>query len=470
MDAIVPLLQFGLHTRFADLPTSVVERVKRAVLDTLAATVAGSRGDGTAAISELALEWGGAPQATILANGRKVPLPTAVLVNGVAGRAWDLDDVHEQNTCHTSVNVIAPVLALAEARGPLSGADVIAAVAIGCETICRIAAAPRISFSTTGASLSYQTGFFGAALVASRLLCLTPEQAHHALGIAYARIAGNQQGFIDGAMTLRLMQGVAPEGGVLSALFAERGFTGSREVLEGRFGYFHVHHRGAYAREALLDGLGQQWRLEEISIKPVYPCCKYTHGPIEATVQAMAAGKVTASEIASIEATVSIREVYDLVCQSRERKWNPQSVTDAQFSLPFTVCHAAVHGGFSLRAAQPEALADVEVRSLLPRFHARLTAGDQGDGRGQFPMPGEIAITLHSGRRLEHRVLHVKGHPANPMSFDDVAEKFRDCARFAGLDEGAIEQTVDMVARLERLDDAGALARLLGQAQAAMSQ
>ena len=85
--------------------------------------VAGSAGEGLPALARLATEWGGKPEATALPLGRKVPMPQAAFLNGLAGRAWDLDDVHEQNTCHINVNVVAPVMALAEATGTLDGPD-----------------------------------------------------------------------------------------------------------------------------------------------------------------------------------------------------------------------------------------------------------------------------------------------------------------------------------------------------------
>jgi 2-methylcitrate dehydratase PrpD len=464
VDAIENFIGFARTFRFEELPAAARERTRLSILDTLAATIAGARGDAVPELVALVAEWGGAPQATVLAGGKKLPLPLAALVNGVAGRAWDLDDVHEQNTCHITVNMVAPVLALAEARGPVDGREFMTAVAVGSEIICRLSAAPRISFSTTGSSMSYQCGFLGAALASARLLGLSPDATNHAAGIAYARLAGNQQGYVDGAMTVRLMQGVACEGGLIAALMAERGLTGSRAVLEGKFGYYPIYHRGQYEPRDLVDGLGTAWRIEEVSIKPVYPCCKYTHGPIEATVAALSGLGATADDVERIDVVVNNREVYDLVCVSEERKWNPQSVVDAQFSLPYAIAHAAVRRKVSLETFQPEALADARVRALMPRVKARLDVAGQGDGRGTFPMPGDITVTLKSGATRHERVTYIKGHPKNAMTFDDVAAKFRDCASFGGLPDDRAERVIDAVAKLETLTDSGSIARLAATA------
>ena len=460
MDAVENLLDMGLGTRFEDLAPEVVERTRMAVLDTLGAAIAGISGEGVAPLAAMYKDWGGKAEATALPLGTRLPMPAAAMLNGLAGRAWDLDDVHEQNTCHINVNVVPAALALAEGRGPVGGKDFLTAVAVGAEMVCRTSAASRISFSETGSSMSYQCGFYGAALASARLLGLSKDAARHALGIAHARIAGNQQGYVAGAMTVRLMQGIAVEGGLLSALMAERGVTGSTEILEGKFGYFPVYHRGKYDRNALVEGLGKTWLLMEVSLKPPYPCCKYTHGPIEATVAAMKELGVGPDEIAKITVKVTNREVHDLVCLSRERKWNPQSLTDAQFSLPFTVAYAAANGGVGVETFQPAGLANAGVRALLPKVEAQLDMTAQGEGRGTFPMPGIIRIETRSGRSVDKTVTYVKGHPKNPMTYDEVAAKFRICAALGRPGWTGAEEVIEAIRSIESLQDTGTLARL----------
>ena len=461
MDAVEDLLTFGMGVRFEDLPPTVVERTRLALLDTLGAAIAGIRGEGVQPLAAMVGDWGGRPEATALPLGRKVPMPQAAFLNGLAGRAWDLDDVHEQNTCHVNVNIVPVVLAVAESRGGVTGRELIAATTVGAEMVCRLSSAPRISFSETGSSMSYQCGFYGAALAAARLLKLTRGQARHALGIAHARVAGNQQGYVAGAMTVRLMQGVAAEGGLLSALMAERGITGSAEILEGKFGYYPVYHRGRYERAALVDGLGKDlWLMLEPSIKPPYPCCKYTHGPIEASAAAIQELRIGPEDIEQIRVKVTNREVHDLVCLSRERKWNPQSLTDAQFSLPFTVAYAAVHGGAGIETFQPAGLADQAARALLPRIEVDLELEAQGTGRGTFPMPGIVTVKAKDGRSVTKEVVYVKGHPKNPMDFDEVAAKFRACVALGRPGWAGAERAIERVRTLEKLDDTGALGRL----------
>ena len=459
-DAIETLLDFGLGVHYADLPPSIIARTKMAVLDTLGTAIAGIRGDAVPELTSLACHWGGTPEATLITNGRRLPLPLAVLVNTTAARAWDLDDVHEQNTCHVNVSTVPAALAIAEARGPIDGRELIAAIAVGAELICRMSAAPRIGFSETGSSLTYQCPFYGVALAASRLMCLTPKQARHALGIAHARAGGNQQGFLTGAMTVRLMQGIAAEGGVIAALMAERNLTGSSDVLEGRFGYYHVFHRGKYEPRDLTRELGARWFMDEVSIKPLYPCCKFIHGPIDALLEAVDGAGIRTEDIKRIHVLVTNKEVHDLVCTSRESKWNPASITDAQFSLPFMLAWAAVHRGIGFEAVAATSLDDKAVRALMPRVEVELRTGSQADGRGTFPMPGVVTVVERNGREIQRTVEYVKGHPKNPMSYEEVARKFLDCTRFGRPQWTGAEGLVEVVATLENVEDAGKLVSL----------
>jgi len=461
MDAIEQVIEFGLGARAEDIPANVIERTRFAFLDTLGAMVAGIQGEGVGPLAALVQEWGGSPQAGLVTGGPRVPMHTAALLNGVAARAWDLDDVHEQNTCHIFASVIPALLAIAQARPRLNGEQALAAAAIAGEIICRLSSAPRASFSETGSSMTYQCAQYGVALMAARLFGLTHAQTRHALGIAHARLSGNQQGFLAGAMTVRLMQGVSAESGVLSALMAERGLTGSTQILEGKFGYYPVYHRGRYERADIVEGLGQSWRVPEISIKPASPCCKYTHAPIDAAIQAR--GQLDDAQrraIDRIEVVVDNREVHDLVCLPRDRKWNPETLTDAQFSLPFAVAHAVVHGKVDIGSFSPAGRNDVSVRRLLPRITIQERCDDQGDLRGTFPMPGRVSIHTATGHTARGDVTYVKGHPRNPMAFSDVAGKFQACAALGLPGWGGAGRVVEAVASLETLPDAGILMEL----------
>ena len=445
MARIDQIVEFARAFQTTDADESVRARAKIAVLDTLASMYAGVKAEGVQPLTALAGEWGGNPQATIVTTGEKSSAPLAALINGVAARGWDLDDVHEQLTCHVNASIVPAAIATAESIGDVDAGELLAAVILGAEFTCRLAAVPKLSFSTTGMAMSYQCTVLGSALAAARLLRLDHEKTLDALGIAYARMAGNQQGYVDGAMTVRLMQGVSAEVGVAAAMMAKAGITGAGDVLEGKFGYFPVFQRGEFDPDPLTKDLGTYWEQTNISIKPLYPCCKYTHGPIDATIAAVTKAKVSWDEIQKLSVTVTNKEVYDLVCLSRERKWNPTSVVDVQFSLPFTMAFAAVRGAVDLGLLAPEVRKDADILALTQCVEAVLDVDTQGSQRGTFPMAGTVTLLSMSGKETSVPFECIKGHPSNPMSFDDVADKARACAAFGLPEWDGLETSISAI-------------------------
>jgi 2-methylcitrate dehydratase PrpD len=458
-DSSVTLVSFAHNLRFEQLPASVVLRTKMALLDTLAAAFAGERSETVAKLSPLVGSWGGRPEATEFGSGRKLPVAAAALLNGVAARVLDLDDVHEQNTCHVSASVVACALAVVESRPGINGAMLLTAIAAGTELCCRVSAAPRISFTQTGQSLSYQCAFLSSALAASMLLGLSQEQTLDALGIAYARIAGNQQGFLSGADTVSLMQGLAAQGGVEAAFMAQQGLSGARDIFEGRFGYFNAYHRGLFDAQELTAGLGEKWKMQETSIKPLYPFCKFVHGPVEALLLAMADAGAAAADLDEIRVEVTNNEVFDIVCSPAAVKWAPVSLRDAQFSLPFLIAWAATYGKVDLTLLAPESCRDARVLELAQRVRVDLRV-EPGAARGRFPMPGVVQIRTRTGLKVGRTVEYVRGHPSNPMQWPELEAKLRAGAEFGRPGWTGSDALCKLILNLEREADLTRLANL----------
>ncbi|GAA4231951.1 MmgE/PrpD family protein [Actinomadura meridiana] len=436
-------------------PPHVLERMRLALLDTLAAQVAGLSADGARQVADLVTHWGGRREATVHATGERVPLHHAALANATCARAWDLDDVLEHAFSHVSGSVVPAALAVTEAveasGRTVSGRTFLTAVAVGEEALCRLALAPRESFSVTGASRSYECGTFGAALTAARLMGLSEDRARHAMGLALSMLCGKQQGFLAGAHTVSLGQGLSAQAGVLAAVMAERGITGATpdiDVLEGRFGYYFTNHRGQYDPDGILTGLGTDWRVLDSSIKPLYPCCKFTHTSISATLDAVRDLDGDTGRIAAIEVAVTDREAYDLACAPESAKRRPATQAAAQFSMPYAVAVAAVHGTVGPEHFVPAVLDDPRVLAMVDRvvIRADLDDASRAADRGALPMPAHVTVKLRGGEAITGRATVVKGHPQAPMDFADVSEKFRRCAAFALPNWDGADKVVETVA------------------------
>src|SRR5882724_7356544 len=149
-------------------------------------------------------------------------------------------------------------------------------------------AASRSRARLTGAGIALRrSGSFGATAAAAKLIGLTPEQMLAAFGIAYSQAAGNRQCILDGALTKRMQAGQAASAGVFSAVLAQTGFTGARNIFNGRFGFFELYQPNGYDVSVLVRDLGTDFRGEALSYKP-YPCGRPLHAAIDAALAARA--------------------------------------------------------------------------------------------------------------------------------------------------------------------------------------
>ncbi|WP_028924647.1 MmgE/PrpD family protein [Pseudonocardia acaciae] len=456
MNTTDTLIDWALHTP-GGLPDEVGTRVRLALLDTLGVQLAGANAGGARELLDLVTYWGGRPEATVFATGQRVPLHLAALANATCARVWDLDDVLEHAFCHVSASVVPVALAVAESvGGEVSGPSLVDALAVGMEAVCRLALAPRLTFTTTGASRTYECGTFGATLAAARLLGLSHERTRHAMGIALGMLCGKQQGYLAGTHMVGIGQGMSAHAGALAVTLAGRGITGASplvDVLEGRFGYYFTTHRGEYDPEVITSGLGSTWHLLSTSVKPLYPCCKFAHTSIAATCEAMRELGATFQRIDRIEVTVTDREAYDLTCAPGPDRCRPDSQAAAQFSMPYILAAAAVHGRVGLEQFTPDALRDERVLELATRVDIRAELDDAAAGRrGALPMPGQVTVALRDGTRVTRHVTVTPGHPTAPMSASDITEKFLACAEFALPDWPGALTVADAALALDRAD------------------
>ena len=257
-----------VNQRAEDIPAESVQATKMDILDTLATTLAGTSYGGTLELVELMNYWGGREESSIFIHGGKVPAPAAVLVNGHMAHARDYDDIYHVARIHVGAVNVPAGFAIAEKMGGVNGAELIAAICMGIEIELRLGQAALLwtQFHPTSTF-----GYFGSCATSGRLLGLSEEQMINAFGIAYAQAAGNKQCMFDGSLTKKLQPGLASRGGVLATHLSQKGYTGTRNNLEGKAGFFNLYHGGKYDPEPLTKDLGNHFDIGRLGYKP-YPC------------------------------------------------------------------------------------------------------------------------------------------------------------------------------------------------------
>ena len=429
-----------------DIPRDVAEAAKLHLLDTLgcglAAAALGVATEGRETMAEL----GGDDQATVI-GGPGLPAANAAFANAMVCHGLDFDDTHSDSIAHVSVVTCPASLAVAEAGGA-AGRDALAAVVAANEVVTRVGMAASGRFHARGFHPTAVCGIFGATAAAARLGGLDGDRAASALGIAGSLASGLFAYLEDGTATKPIHPAWAAHGGLVAARLAAHGAEGPPSIFEGKFGLYHAFlgaEKGEIDLDAQLADLGSRWETPRIAYKP-YPACHFMHGAVGATAQAAAEG-LTADEIEEIVAYVPAAGV-DLVLEPVASKLAPRTPYEAKFSLQYSAAAMVVHGRCGVTTYADDAIRDPEVLELAKRV--RYEVRDYPSYPAAFP--GGVRITTKDGRTLEADLPYQRGGPENPVTADEVKDKYRENAGLA-LDDESVEALEAAILALEDQDD-----------------
>jgi len=458
MSAINLFAKHFTDTRYENLSAAAIESAKREVLDSLATALGGSGKAGVKELVGLVKEWGGKKQSTVIAHGIKCPAPNAAQVNATMIHALDYDDGHQTALVHVGCVAVSTAFAVAERMGGVSGKDLITAIALGGDFMARLGLAGRPGKTALSSGWHPTTllGHLAAATIAGKIIKLDEEKMTNALGLAYHQAGGAGSGVADGALAKRMGPGFAAKAGITAALMAERGITGERDPLEGKTGLFNAYMGGDYDPKILPSDLGKRFEGINITNKP-YPCCGLTHACIDAVLALKSRYDIEIENIKEIVAYGG-HSVYDL-SQPPEVKRKPRTIIDAQFSVPWVVATALVNGQVTLDDFTDAAIKRPEILKVAGKVSGKLVSEMDRHGVG----PGGVIIKMKDGAEYREEVEHCLGSTERPMTFKDVTRKFRECVggSVKQLAKETIEKVIKMVGRLENLDDATQIIKLL---------
>ena len=376
------LAEFVIGTRARDLPPDLFDLAKLYVLDYLGVALYGATKPWSRVVARRArrLAGGGGGPATVLGAGWRAAPELAVLVNGAAGHAFELDDVHDESGCHPGTVVIPSALAVAEDRGA-SGADVLAAVVLGYEVMCRVGlAVGNPGHIVRGFHPTGTQGPFGGAAAAGRLLGLDAGRMVDALALAASFAGGLMEFSLSGGMVKRLHAGRAAEGGVLAAYLAGDGLTGPATALEGRYG-FCAAFTDTPDLGSLTDRLGERWAIREITVKP-YACCSELHSMIDAVRAIKDAHAFDPGDVDRV-----VIEVASKVVEQNGLD-GTTSIMAAQYSAPYNAALALARDARDPRIYADETLSDPGPCGARRAGGAGRKSGDRRPLSGGARRPG----------------------------------------------------------------------------------
>jgi 2-methylcitrate dehydratase PrpD len=285
--------RFAAALRYPDLPTAVQEKLRCSLLhDITCAMAAHTEGP---PLWEL-VRGRGPAESTLLSEGGRVDAEHAAFVNAALMHARAQDDTHFAAKTHVGSAVVPAALALAEREGA-TGAEFVAAVAVGCEVAAAVG--ERLAAATTarGFRASPVFGTLGAAAAGASLRGLDADGAANAIAIASSFSGGLNQTWIDGSSEYRFELGMAARNGVLASQLAEAGFRGAEHWYEGDAGFAR-----AFADD---DGrvddweLGERWRSLDVTYKP-YPVCAITQSPVQVAIDLARIHDLAPDDVAAV--------------------------------------------------------------------------------------------------------------------------------------------------------------------------
>jgi len=443
MGATQELAKFVVSFDFDEIPERIVSLTKLFILDWTGSALVGSSWKQARIVIDLVKESYRRGRSTIIGDGSRVSSIGAALANGTMSHVVELDDAHYGANVHMGVVTIPAALAVAENKSA-GGRDLINSVVLGCETQARIGIAVNPShynkrqFHSTGT-----VGSLGAAVVAGKLLNLNEEELAMAIGIAGTQAAGLKESF--GTMCTFLHAGMAAYHGVLAAVLVQRGFTGSRTILEGDRGFCHAMSDG-YDLGKITEDLGRRFEMENIAFKR-HVGCACSHAAIDALLDILGQNAISPDTIEEVDVDLGVM-AYDNV----SRIPTPRTIHEAMFSLPYCLAVASFDRAASLPQFTEDKVRNDKISDFTKRVRVR-----KGDFEG---MGARVTVKTTGQHEYVNMVKAHKGNVGNPLSRGEIVDKFRMLAGYL-LPEERIDRIINLVDTLDDLRNVRDLTNLL---------
>ncbi len=450
--------QFVAKASFADLTPEVLEPAKKAFMDCLGVTIAGSLEDVGKIIRDFVKETGGNPVSTVIGGGFRTSPALAALANGTMAHAMDYDDGGAARIpIHPSVSILPVALALGDSQGA-SGKDMLLAYILGVEIETKMTTVVPMSHFTRGWHPTATLGTLGATAAAAKLLKLKAPQIEMAMGIAASLAGGLRLNF--GTMTKPLHAGNSAKNGIIAATLAKKGFTSAPDVLETSVGFLEVFcNKGEYSLNEDGIPLGKPFHIAKpgLGLKK-YPSCRGTHQAISALSDILKIHKIAPQAVEIIECD------YFNTGDGDEHLSRPYAQTpeEGKFSIEHCLGVLLMDGEVGLTQFTPDRLLDPAVQEmrLKVKLHPRKDLLPEKDRAGN--LAARVTVKLKNGKSLSSFFCQGKAEMGIEWPWEDIIKKFDQCASTA-LPRNKIDTLINFVRNLEKVEKATQITDLVSK-------
>jgi 2-methylcitrate dehydratase PrpD len=451
MDIEGKVVDYVHSATIREIPQEALKTVKNMVLDVMGTTAAGAEEAGIKALRDFYVGLGGKKEATILVHGERIPAHDAAFVNSVMARALDYENAMAPGF-HPGASAVPTAIAAAELAGGCDGKVFLTAIALGVEIASRLnlPEAGYDGFDPTGV-----VGVFETAVIASRILGLTPQETWNALALAFNRAGASLQANVDGSLAVRVIQGWVSQSGITCARLARAGITGPKNFLEGVYGYFHLYGKNTLDPETVAADFGKRFDLQKVVFKK-YPCCGMNQGPTELILDMIQKHNLTPENVDRIEVTVP-PYCHKLVGHPFRVGENPR--VSGQFSIQYSIANALLRGRAKLQHFEEPNVKDPKIMELVQKVH--VVPDPALNRRGHTAL--DLKVSMKGGGVHQGRVDIAVGFPGNPLSQEEHEQRFWDCIHYAprSLPGNRAEQIISTISNIEQVEDVRTLVNLL---------
>ncbi|RJP64148.1 MAG: MmgE/PrpD family protein [Ignavibacteriales bacterium] len=432
------IAEFAVNLKFQDLPKEVVFEVKRYLYDSIGCAFGAYKTKDVNIIRDIYKEVGGKPESTVIAFGDKIPAINSSLVNALMIRSLDFNDIYwKEDPSHPS-DIIPAALSIGELVGA-SMEDVITAIVLAYEfeqRLCEYAVPGIRERKWHHATLTQ----FVSPIVAGKVLGLTVDQMVNAIGISGCH---NHTIGCPTAGKLTMMKNtvdpMATQSGVMAALMAKKGYSGTEAIFEGKEGFMDcflgynvkeqkvdplkMKGRDAVTEwkwniDKLIGDLGKTFKILECSMK-AFPTEALTHTHISATLKVVTKNNISYDQIDSVTLT-TLAQAYDILFDPH--KYRPESRETADHSLPYCIAAALVDHKITTQSFSDEKLKDSRIWEVIDKIKGEPSI----EFEKMFPakQPSKAVVKTIDGREFSEYLEFPKGDPREPMTIEDLENKF----------------------------------------------
>lgn len=421
MELAQTLAEYALSRRFERLDARTIKEMKARVVDALGCA-AGSFAEKPIEMSRrsvLGLRSGGPSR--ILGTDLRTSPDLATFVNGFMIRYYDYNDTYlSKEPAHPSDN-LAACLAVAESE-KASGREFIAAAVAAYEIQCRLCDAADIRHRGWD-HVNY--GLVSSSLASSKLMMLTSAKSTQAVNIALnSHIAMRQVRAGELSMWKGASFANAARNGVFAATLARDGVTGPSPIFEGEMGFFKQISGPFEIDVSKFGGNGGNYKVNETYVK-YWPAEYHAQSAIWAALEV----RQKVADMSKVEAVlVQTHEAGYTILGKDAEKWTPKTKETADHSLPYIVAMALLKGKVDNSTYSGSNLRSPENLKLV----SRVKVAEDPNLTAKYPdrgMPNRVTVIEGGGRKVSAEVDIPRGHPANPMTKDDIDQKFLRLAR-----------------------------------------